>query len=350
LATLALLVNSDAVVSSNSGKSCKALIMSGGGSKGAWEAGALWGMYNTVSDKSQIAYDVVTGVSAGALNTAAVTLFAPGDEGSMVKFLSDVWATIGAKDVFKNWPLGYLQGLTDESGVVNNQPLKNTLAQIYKDFNFNIKRKMSVSCVDVNSGSYKVWNETSPDIVNRVVSSTAIPFVFPHSEFPAENVVCMDGGTVWNTNLVSAVQRCREQVDDDSQITLDILVCDEKGNLGTWNDKDDALNNYLRYRDISNYNNGMADVAEFIQGFPSVNLRYFIMSSAPLPSGLGILKFDNSTVTWPMQMQGRTDGANAIKQGEGFMFNEIRKWTNDKEIQRANPILADYLHDIVSKQ
>jgi len=38
----------------------------------------------------------------------------------------------------------------------------------------------------------------------------------------------MDGGTVWNTNLVSAVERCREIVDDDSQITLDVIVCDQK--------------------------------------------------------------------------------------------------------------------------
>ena len=38
----------------------------------------------------------------------------------------------------------------------------------------------------------------------------------------------MDGGTVWNTNLVSAVERCREIVEDDSQITLDVIVCDQK--------------------------------------------------------------------------------------------------------------------------
>ena len=35
----------------------------------------------------------------------------------------------------------------------------------------------------------------------------------------------MDGGTVWNTNLVSAVDRCLEQVDDESQIIIDIALC-----------------------------------------------------------------------------------------------------------------------------
>lgn len=40
---------------------------------------------------TKYAYDVVTGVSAGALNTGAISLFAPGDERNMVEFLSFMW-------------------------------------------------------------------------------------------------------------------------------------------------------------------------------------------------------------------------------------------------------------------
>ena len=60
---------------------CTALAMSGGGSKGAYEAGGLWGLYfsdvNATSDK--YAYDVMSGVSAGALNTALGAMFEPSD-------------------------------------------------------------------------------------------------------------------------------------------------------------------------------------------------------------------------------------------------------------------------------
>jgi hypothetical protein len=35
----------------------------------------------------------------------------------------------------------------------------------------------------------------------------------------------MDGGTVWNTNLESAVERCREMVDRDEDIIMDVIVC-----------------------------------------------------------------------------------------------------------------------------
>jgi len=64
--------------------------MSGGGAKGAYEAGALWGLYfnDDKAPKDKYAYDVVTGVSAGAINTAASSVFAPDDVETFVSFLS----------------------------------------------------------------------------------------------------------------------------------------------------------------------------------------------------------------------------------------------------------------------
>jgi predicted acylesterase/phospholipase RssA len=52
--------------------------MSGGGAHGSFEAGALWGMYYSAKDKQSLAYDVVTGVSAGAINSLAVSFYPPG--------------------------------------------------------------------------------------------------------------------------------------------------------------------------------------------------------------------------------------------------------------------------------
>ena len=68
---------------------CIALSMSGGGSKGAFEAGALYGLYHANSDKTKFRYDVITAVSAGAVNLAAVTLFDIGDEEALIQELSD---------------------------------------------------------------------------------------------------------------------------------------------------------------------------------------------------------------------------------------------------------------------
>ena len=67
--------------------------MSGGGAKGSYEAGALWGLYysDTKAPADKYAYDVMTGVSAGALNTALGAMVAPKDVESFVTLLSDKW-------------------------------------------------------------------------------------------------------------------------------------------------------------------------------------------------------------------------------------------------------------------
>ena len=42
-----------------------------------------------------------------------------------------------------------------------------------------------------------------------------------------------------------------------------------------------------------------------------------------MASGAKMLYANNATITWPMQVLGRKDGADMIKKGEGFVFNKI---------------------------
>ena len=53
--------------------------MRGGGTKGAYEAGALKAM-TEIMTKQEMAYDVVEGISAGAINAGIFATFQIGDE------------------------------------------------------------------------------------------------------------------------------------------------------------------------------------------------------------------------------------------------------------------------------
>mmetsp|Transcript_17536 Transcript_17536/g.29580 ORF Transcript_17536/g.29580 Transcript_17536/m.29580 type:complete len:266 (+) Transcript_17536:329-1126(+) len=265
----------------------------------------------------------------------------------MLDFLTEQWQKLTKKDVYERWwPFGIFTGVNRHSGVFNSNPLSNFLNGIFEEFGYTIKRKFVVSCVDVNSGAYVLFNETTEDPAKAIVSSASIPFVFPSQRFEDSNVVCMDGGTVWNTNLVSAVERCREQVDEDSQITLDIIICDQKS-MKEWGDKRSALANYLRFKDIRDYNDGVQDIYEFKQAYPEVNFRHFLMPSEPLKGGLNLLNFDNSTNTYSMQMLGRLDGQNAQKAGEGFYFQKMDEWRDTPGLQATFPKLSDYLNSLL---
>lgn len=72
----------------------------------------------------------------------------------------------------------------------------------------------------------------------------------------------MDGGTVWNTNLITAADRCREIVDDDSKIIMDIILSHEN-ELHPESKTGDAIDNYFRSREISGYYKKMNDIVEF---------------------------------------------------------------------------------------
>ena len=67
--------------------SCTALALSGGGSNGAWEVGVIWGLYH-YGIPQDFAYDVITGVSAGSINTIAMAGWAPEDGVAMSEYLS----------------------------------------------------------------------------------------------------------------------------------------------------------------------------------------------------------------------------------------------------------------------
>ena len=170
-------------------KRCLALAMSGGGTLGSYEAGALWGMYYATENKSQFEWDVVTGVSAGSINLAAVSVYPKGEEEAMVQDLSQRWSNLNQTNLFNAWkglfwkpwsPLGIINGITSHSGAFNTQPLYDYLHNFLSEWNFDFKRKWVVSSVDVNTGAYIPYNEQCEDPVKAIMSSSAIPGVFPN--------------------------------------------------------------------------------------------------------------------------------------------------------------------------
>jgi NTE family protein len=72
---------------------CRILSMSGGGSKGAYEAGALHSIFNTL-EAPDGEYDVVSGVSVGAINSASMALFAKGEEKALGDYLLGLWMNL----------------------------------------------------------------------------------------------------------------------------------------------------------------------------------------------------------------------------------------------------------------
>lgn len=208
---------------------CYALVLGGGGARGAYEAGVLYGLLHNTNDTSKYAYDVVSGVSAGSINGAALSIFEPGDEFNALDVLSTVWQVLTTDDIFKNWwPLGIVQGL-NKYGLVDQSPLRKFIEKFFNEHSFEYKRLVSFLGVDGITGNTEIFNETlsDQDKLNGIMTSSAIPFVFvsQHWNYHGQDIVGLDGGTVWMFDVAGALKRCQEVVDDDSKITVDVVGC-----------------------------------------------------------------------------------------------------------------------------
>lgn len=72
----------------------------GGGSKGAFAAGAFHYLANNVPN---LTYDAVSGVSAGAVNAALFTLYPPGEEIEIARRMVEEWGSMTNDSVKKHW-------------------------------------------------------------------------------------------------------------------------------------------------------------------------------------------------------------------------------------------------------
>ena len=141
----------------------------------------------------------------------------------------------------------------------------------------------------------------------------------------------MDGGTIWNTNLVTAIQRCRDEVGAaDHEITVDVIICGHTELKVT--DSSNAYSNYMAWKEINSYHGGLNDIFEFKQGFPNVNFRYFIQPDHNIGGPLSALDFANSTNTWLNQEMGRSDGVTALRMGEGHVFKLMDQWRDSADL------------------
>lgn len=287
LTASALLGGADLAMANDQPKNkdhCYALVLGGGGTKGAYEAGVFWGLINYSQNKSEYAYDVITGVSAGTINGGAISVFEIGDEVEASNVISEYWQTLTTHQIYKRWfPFGLLQGLF-EYGMVNTSPLRDFMKKYFDERGYAFKRRVSFLGVDANDGSLLRFNETISDEakLNGAMTSSAVPFAFPsqHWNFDGQDVIGIDGGVAWGIDIGSAVQRCQEVVDDDSKITVDVVGCSTNRMPSySGHEASQTIQTFLRFQELKDYHDSVSDVAELMATFPKVNYRHYIVPS-----------------------------------------------------------------------
>lgn len=232
LSLLILITFSSANFTKSDDGKCRALALRGGGTKGAYEVGALKAMA-ALLDPKEIEYDVVVGVSIGAMNAALLSFFEKGDEAAAIIELERVWTTYLAQDFWDWWPVWNIAAGLWESSFLDTQPLYDFLDTETKNKTF--RRKVAFQTVDLNTGKVLVFDENVPQdkLSQSLAASASVPGAF--SPVYLDNMVLVDGGLFTNLDLADAIIKCREVVDDDHDIIVDIIMCfDKPASIEEW--------------------------------------------------------------------------------------------------------------------
>lgn len=247
---------------------CRALILGGGGPRGAYEAGALQALSEYLPP-DEIKYDIISGISIGAMNACFCVGFEQGQERAMALKLVEIWKKIKkSSDFYSKW-----FGFFSRGGLFNTEKLYRFIVE---NTGNQIKRNIAAAATDYNTGNYVDFNTSySIEVLQKAcyASGAYPPF------FPPVNVLDVwygDGAMVANANPFEAVEFCRNQGFDDSNIIIDVIYCVPINGPEVIKVKK-TRDAYFRFDQINQYfaDNWYLETAKKL--YKNTDLRYFIV-------------------------------------------------------------------------
>jgi NTE family protein len=160
-----------------------ALVLSGGGAKGAFQVTAE----KYAREIKGYEWDIISGVSVGALNAIMLAM-------KKYKRLESIWWSISNEQVYTGilnfW--AFLKIAFGAKSVYSNDPLWGLLQKEYEPDKIEID--IRVGAVSLKSGEYKSFQASDPGFLRAVLASTAIPVVWKPVFVTDEYPDMVDGG------------------------------------------------------------------------------------------------------------------------------------------------------------
>jgi len=210
-----------------------AVVLSGGGARGAYEAGVVAGIVEILRERvnERSPFSIFTGTSVGAIN--ATWLAAHADRSDMaVRGLWDRWRSLDIQEHLRMSPLRFLRVTRDGErlgrSVVDPTALEALVrtqipfGRLHRNVDAGIVRALVVAALNIATTKTTMFAEVAPGHrfvpsrdprrqgrltrieCSHVLASAAIPLLFPARRIEAE-YFC-DGGIRFNTPLAPAIR------------------------------------------------------------------------------------------------------------------------------------------------
>lgn len=186
----------------------KALVLSGGGSKGAYQTGAL----KYIIGELNTTYDILCGVSVGAINVAFLSMFKAGEEQDAIQLLHDLWLGLDTTKIYKRWfPFGRWHALWNKS-FYDSSPLDKLLRGHLSLEKIRASGKeVSIGTVSLSSGKYTIFDQRSDYFIDAVIASASFPAMLTPVKFLGQ--LWADGGVKEISPIKRAVDMGADEID-----------------------------------------------------------------------------------------------------------------------------------------
>jgi NTE family protein len=213
-----------------------AIILSGGGARGAYEVGVLWYIFDELSRIRKIPpkVDIICGTSVGAINGCYLTAHLS-DPVLGLRRLVHLWSELeltrvlgfGMRQVV-SLPKLLMGGGNDGTGIFDLKPMADIVMReiswraVSRSLRRSRLRALTVSTTEVSTGRTVVFMQTSPDTTipatapprtlfradhigpQHALASAAIPLLFPPVRIDDE--LYLDGGLRQNTPIAPSIR------------------------------------------------------------------------------------------------------------------------------------------------
>jgi NTE family protein len=177
-----------------------AIVLSGGGAKGAFQVGVL----DELITNRGVKIDIAVGTSTGSIQALAV---AQDDIPKLVQ----IWSTLRKNsDIYEKRPLGVASALLGSKSIYRASGLKRLLEDTADDDRLRATgKKLRLGVVNLGTGLFRTIDESVPGIHNWVYASCAMPVFFEPLKTRAADGTeeqWVDGGVRDVTPLGSAME------------------------------------------------------------------------------------------------------------------------------------------------
>jgi NTE family protein len=173
----------------------RALVLSGGGGRGAYECG----VYRYMEEVGLVP-DILVGTSIGAINAAAIA------SGKRASDLEAAWTSTCTRDVQRFWRLRPWRSVYDTS------PWHRTLRR-FVDFEGlgHTDKRLLITATEVETGNLRVFDNEDVSLTPRhILASCSIPLVYPWTRIGDYHY--WDGAVMSNTPLAEAIDAGADEI------------------------------------------------------------------------------------------------------------------------------------------